>query len=253
MRSYGQAGPPLLILHGLLGSHRNWNSIAKALSEDHRVFAADLRNHGQSPHSSDMAFAHLTADVAALIRGLDLGRVRLIGHSLGGKVAMCTALAASGLVDSIVVVDIAPVAMPDRNAGILGALRDLPLGALPNRAAADTHLASDIPETTLRQFLLTNLVQTSDGFRWQPNIETLAHASAALSDFPSFDPDMAFPGPALFLSGASAPYRVPDHQDRIWDLFPNARIEPIDGAGHWPHTEQPALFLAAVRAFFSEV
>jgi pimeloyl-ACP methyl ester carboxylesterase len=200
-----------------------------------------------------MDFAHLTADVSALIRGLDLGRVRLIGHSLGGKVAMCTALAASGLVDSVVVVDIAPVAMPDRNAGILGALRDLPLGAIRNCATADAHLASEIPEATLRQFLLTNLVQTSDGFHWQPNIDTLAHCSAVLSDFPNFDPEMAFPGPALFLSGASSPYRVPDHQDRIWDLFPNARIERIDGAGHWPHTDQPARFLAAVRAFFSEV
>jgi pimeloyl-ACP methyl ester carboxylesterase len=250
-RAYGEAGPPIVILHGLLGSHRNWRSVAHALAAEHRVHAADLRNHGQSPHSDRMDYPHLTADVIALIHALGLRRVRLIGHSLGGKVAMCLALAEPDLVESVAIVDMAPVAYPNRNAPILEALRSLPLAALSDRQSADRQLAATIADASLRQFLLTNLVQTGDGFCWQPNLAALISAAQVLSDFPAFGPETAFPGPALFISGALSPYRVADHLGAIGTLFPEAHHRPIAGAGHWPHVECPADFLSALRDFLA--
>lgn len=249
--AYGDAGPPLVILHGLLGSHRNWRAIAQALARDHRVYAVDLRNHGQSPHSERMDYAHLTADVAAFIRDLAVGAVRLVGHSLGGKVAMCVALAEPELVASLVVVDIAPVAYPDRNAAILQALRALPLAELSDRASADRSLAAAIAEPSLRQFLLTNLVQTADGFQWQANLDALAAAGPALSGFPAFGPEMAFPGPTLFVAGERSPYRVADHRSAIGSLFPATGHVAISDCGHWPHIECPERFLAALRDFLA--
>jgi len=251
-RAYGTAGPPVVILHGLLGSHRNWRSVAQSLAADHRVHVADLRNHGESPHSDLMDYPHLTADVASLIHGLELGRVRLIGHSLGGKVAMCLALAEPDLVESVAIVDMAPVAYPNRNAPILEALRTLPLAELSDRRSADQQLAARIPDTSLRQFLLTNLVQTHDGLSWQPNIAVLASAGPVLSDFPAFSPETAFPGPALFISGALSPYRVRDHRDAIGTLFPEASHREIAGAGHWPHVESPTEFLSVLRDFLTK-
>ncbi|MGY6217733.1 alpha/beta fold hydrolase [Methylolobus aquaticus] len=251
-RAYGTAGPPVVILHGLLGSHRNWRSIAQSLAADHRVHAADLRNHGESPHSDQMDYPHLTADVARLLHGLEVERVRLIGHSLGGKVAMCLALAEPHLVESVAIVDMAPVAYPNRNAPILDALRNLPLAELSDRRSADRQLAETISDASLRQFLLTNLVQTRDGFSWQPNIAVLASAGPVLSDFPTFSPETAFPGPALFISGALSPYRVRDHRDAIGTLFPEASHREIAGAGHWPHVESPTEFLSVLRDFLTE-
>jgi pimeloyl-ACP methyl ester carboxylesterase len=240
-----------MILHGLLGSHRNWRSVAQSLAADHRVHAADLRNHGQSPHSDRMDYPHLAADVTALIHALGVGRVRLIGHSLGGKVAMCVALAEPDLVESVAIVDMAPVAYPNRNASVLEALLALPLAELPDRRSADRQLAATIADASLRQFLLTNLVQTRDGFSWQPNLPALASAGQALSDFPALGPEMAFPGPALFISGALSPYRVADHLGAVGTLFPDARHREIAGAGHWPHVERPADFLSVLRGFLA--
>ncbi|MBM4200544.1 MAG: alpha/beta fold hydrolase [Gammaproteobacteria bacterium] len=251
-RAYGDVGPPVVILHGLLGSHRNWRSIAQSLASDRRVFAVDLRNHGQSPHSERMDYPHLTSDIAALIHDLELGRVQLMGHSLGGKVAMCVALADPELVESLVVVDIAPVPYPDRNAPILQALRALPLAELNDRSSADRKLAEAISEPQLRQFLLTNLVPTADGFYWQANLDALARAGAVLSSFPDFGSEAAFPGPALFLAGSESPYRVTDHRTRIGELFPDFSLRTIDGAGHWPHIDQPNEFLATVRTFLGK-
>jgi pimeloyl-ACP methyl ester carboxylesterase len=250
-QGYGEAGPPILILHGLLGSHRNWRSVAQSLAADHRVYAADLRNHGQSPHSDRMDYPHLIADVAAMIHALGLDRVHLIGHSLGGKVAMCLALSEPDLVESATIVDMAPVTYPNLNAPILEALRALPITELSDRRSADRELAATIPDASLRQFLLTNLVKDGNGFSWQPNLATLASAGQALSGFPAFGLEAAYSGPTLFISGALSPYRLTDHLDAIGTLFPYASHREIPGAGHWPHVERPADFLSALRDFLA--
>jgi esterase len=247
----GTEGAPVVILHGLLGSGRNWQTVARSLAENHRVFTLDLRNHGRSPHCAAMGFHDLVADVQECIRRLGLDRVHLLGHSLGGKVAMLLALLDSEPVNSLTVVDIAPVAYPDHHSAIIGTLRRVPLASCSERHEVETWLAASIPDPALRKFLLLNLEADEGRFRWRVNLAAIADALPELSSFPSLAPNAAFSGPALFVVGAHSDYVVAAHQAIIRERFPQARFETIAGAGHWPHVEQPARFLDCLRSFLA--
>ena len=246
--AYGEAGRPLVILHGLLGSARNWTALAKQLGESARVFALDLRNHGRSPWAEAMSFNAMAGDVAAFIERHELRPATVIGHSLGGKVAMRLALSRPSLVDRLVVVDVAPVAYRHSFAGYVEALRRIDLSALRRRSEADLALEEAIPEPGIRSFLLQNLVQSDTGFSWRINLAALADNMNELMGFP-VDPAAAYRGPTLFLAGGRSDYIGPEHEALIGRLFPQARHAVVEDAGHWVQAESPAEFLAQLQAF----
>ena len=246
---FGESGPPVVILHGLLGSARNWTSIAKELAASHRVFALDLRNHGRSPWAGTMSFDEMAGDVAAFMERHGLGAVTLIGHSLGGKVAMHLALTRPELVERLLVIDVAPVAYPHTFGPFIEAMRQVDLAAVKRRSDADLQLLEAVPDAVLRNFLLQNLVKTDAGFVWRVNLEALAANMDELLGFPTPAADAAYGGPTLFIAGSRSQYVQPEHRPLIERLFPKAETVVIAGAGHWLHAERPAEFLAAVRRF----
>ena len=238
---------PLLILHGLFGSARNWQTIGKRLSLTYSVYCLDLRNHGASEWRSAMTYPDMAADVAEAIVSLDLGAVHLIGHSMGGKAAMALALTAPSLLHSLMVVDIAPVSYSHDFRTYLRALRSIPLETLASRQQADALLAPAIEEPFLRGFLLQNLERDVNGWRWRCNLAALEACLSDLTDFPDFH--AAYHGPALFVRGAMSDYIRSEHASRILELFPEARHKTIPSAGHWIHAQQPDAFLATVTDF----
>lgn len=247
----GTSGSPVVILHGLLGSSRNWHSLAQRLSESHAVITVDLRNHGQSPHGEDMDYPHLLADVCAVIQSQHAS-VHLVGHSLGGKVAMALALTHPELLRTLTIVDIAPVAYRDRYTPILRALRSINLESVSSRNSVDQALSSFIPEPEMRQFLLMNLASSPRGYRWRVNLDALQRALPHLLSFPDSLHTVCFTKPALFIAGARSDYIRPHHHSIIWHLFPKARLEVIEDAGHWPQVENPTRFAARLLQFLRD-
>lgn len=243
------AGAPLVILHGLFGSARNWHAIAKGLGSDFRVFALDLRNHGNSPWAPGMSYAELAEDVGAFIEHHGLGVPAVLGHSLGGKVAMVLALERPELVRALVVVDVAPVAYPYSFLPYVQAMQRVDLERLKRREEADAALAEQIKDAGIRQLLLQNLVYGDGRYRWRVNLDALAANISPLRGFPAATEARPYAGPVLFIHGGRSSYVQPEHGAHIRRLFPHARLQAIAGAGHWVHVDQPQAFSAAVRAF----
>jgi esterase len=248
---YG-AGPPVAILHGLFGSGRNWRSIAQQLAARHRVLAFDLRNHGDTPWADGMAYGELVEDLRASLRVRGIGSAALLGHSMGGKVAMLAALLYRDEFDRLVVVDIAPAANPPTLLAYVRAMRAVDLRGVTRRGEVDAQLAGTIVDTAERAFLLQNLVFADGKARWRLNLEAIEREFPAVSGFPELPAGAAYPGPTLFIAGASSNYIHPEHEALILRLFPQARIMRIEGAGHWVHAEQPQAFLQAVGPFLSD-
>ncbi len=249
-REYG-AGPPLIILHGLFGSSVNWVSMARRLSHERRVLCLDLRNHGHSPHTPDMSYADMVSDVRRFMDDHGLDRAAILGHSLGGKVAMGLALADPARIDRLIVVDIAPVTYRHSYAGIIHALRGLDLSEVTSRAQADSLLAPELPEVGLRQFLLQNLSGVNGGYRWCVNLEATERSEQEIKGFSTGPQTQPYAGQALFLRGALSDYVSSEHYPIIHRLFPAAHIEVIPGAGHWVHVDKPDGFFAALRSFLA--
>lgn len=240
------AGTPIIILHGLFGAKRNWGAVAKALSARHRVFALDLRNHGDSPWHDDVSYEALAADVSAFIHRHALSPCTVIGHSMGGKTAMTLALKAPEQVERLVVVDIAPATNPSGLHAFIKAMLAVPLAACQSRKDVDAHLSPEIKDAGVRQFLLQNLVRENDTFAWRLNLAALDAHMDTIHGFPTFAPGHSFKGPTSFITGANSTYVQPHHSAEIHRLFPNANITPIPGAGHWVHAEAQEAFLGVV-------
>ena len=242
-------GPPLIVLHGLFGSARNWTSVARRLAARHRVYALDLRNHGDSPWADDMAYRAMAGDVVAFIDGQGLDRAALLGHSMGGKVAMAAALGHGPRVARLIVVDIAPVDYPPAFTSHVQAMQGIDLAAIGRRGDADGLLRDAIPEAPVRGFLLQNLVARDGAFDWRLNLAVLAAEMDRIMGFPADLPDEGYGGPTLFLGGARSPYIDSGHHGLIRRLFPAADIAEIADAGHWVHADQPESFTTAVGDF----
>lgn len=250
-QDYGE-GPPLVILHGLFGSGRNWTGIARRLAEAWHVYALDLRNHGDSPWAETMDYPAMAGDVSAFLDRQGLDRVALLGHSMGGKTAMALALAQPERIGSLTVVDIAPVAYSQTHQGYVEALQALDLGGITRRAEADAALQASIPEAGIRAFLLQNLVARDGGFAWRFNLAALGAGMAEISGFPEAPGQGAYDGRTFFLGGGLSDYITAEHQGAIARLFPRAAVETVAGAGHWVHAEAPERFLEALQAFLTE-
>lgn len=239
--------PPLLIAHGLYGSGRNWGAVARALSDQRRVVAVDMRNHGDSLWTDTHRYPDLAADLIEVAETLG-GTVDLLGHSMGGKAAMVAALLRPDLFRRLIVVDIAPVSYDHAKMMYIDAMRSLDLTAIDRRSQAEAALRSVIDDPVLPAFFVQSLDVAARA--WKLNLATLAHEMPALVGFP--DVAGAFDGPALFLTGALSSYVRPEHRDRIKELFPRAVTTKILDAGHWLHAEKPAAFIAAVRHFLAD-
>jgi esterase len=237
-------GAPVVVLHGLLGRARNWLSIARARQQVCSFHLVDLRNHGASPWSDTMSYAAMSADVAALIERLDAGPVRLVGHSMGGKVAMALALTRPELVERLIVVDIAPVRYRQGYEGFVSAMLAVDLAKVARRADADAALAGAVPDAAMRRFLLQNLEPADGRFSWQPNLPVLLRAMPELVDFPASLADQSFAGPTWCLRGAASTYVDAAGEAALRRCFPRVELLAVPGAGHWPHAERPAEFLA---------
>lgn len=242
------AGPPVVLLHGLFGAAANWGAIQKALSASHRVIALDLRNHGQSPHARLMDYATMAADVAETLAALGALPAVVIGHSMGGKVAMALALGDPGAVARLVVADIAPVAYPPALRGYVAAMQGIPLAPGLTRRDADAALAAAVPEPGIRGFLLQNLRFDGAVPYWRLGLDQIAQA---MSDIEAAPPGGQYPGPVLVLAGARSDYIRAEHHALFRALFPTVTFAVVPGAGHWVHAENPAAFLGFVTAFLA--
>jgi esterase len=248
---YGE-GAPIAVLHGLFGSGRNWRSIAQQLAAQHRVLAFDLRNHGASPWATGMSYREMIEDlrISLLERGVE--RTALLGHSMGGKVAMLAALLHPVEVERLLVVDIAPVPNPPTLLAYVRAMRGIDLRDLTRRSEADSLLAAAIPNQAERAFLLQNLVIEEGKPRWRLNLEAIEREFPQILGFPDLPDRVVYTGPTLFVAGANSTYLQPSDEPAIERLFPQARVSRIAGAGHWVHAEQPEAFLRVVEPFLSE-
>jgi pimeloyl-ACP methyl ester carboxylesterase len=242
------SGPPVVLLHGMLGSHHNLLPVAAGLSHRFKVLALDQRNHGASPHFDALDYEVLAADLARFIQTHRLPPVHLLGHSMGGKAAMRFAQLFPDQLRKLIVVDMSPRAQPARYDYLLDALRDLDPARYEQRQDVDAALAAAIPDQSIRQFLLKNLGRDSAGrLAWKPNIAALHanyhHLRAGLPTAPSFS------GPTLFIRGERSDYLRGEDWPMIRNIFPKARLETIPHAGHWVHAEAFEPFMQVIREF----
>ncbi|MEV5962011.1 alpha/beta fold hydrolase [Kribbella sp. NPDC051952] len=247
--SYGATGTPVVVMHGLFGSGRNWMTAARRLSGQHRVFAFDLRNHGTSPHTDTMSYPEMADDVRETIESLGVGPVALVGHSMGGKTAMLTALQYPAVVERLVVVDAAPVAYPPAFVEYAQAMRTADLSSIARRADVDAQLVAAVPNPGTRAFLLQNLILDADGARWRPNLPVIEAALPAISGWPSGLEGRQYDGPTLFVYGGKSDYVQQDHRATIATYFPHVQYAEVAEAGHWVHAERLDDFLAVLTPF----
>ena len=240
-------GPPVVFLHGLFGQGRNFAAIARPLAARVRVLLVDLRNHGGSPHAPGMRYGEMARDVAETLDAEGIADAAVIGHSMGGKVAMTLALAEPARVSRLLVSDIAPRPYAGTLARYAAAMRALPLGPGLTRAAADSALAAAVPEAGVRGFLLHSLRFDIAPPSWRVGLDEIIAGMADILDFT--DAATPYDGPALFVTGERSDYVTPEDRPRIRALFPRARFATVKGAGHWVHADQPEAFRAILEAF----
>lgn len=248
--TYGPATsePPLLIVHGLFGSGRNWASIAKRLALHRQVVTVDMRNHGESPWSPAHDYPAMAADLAETIADHG-GRMHVLGHSMGGKAAMVLALTEPDRVARLIVADIAPVTYRHDQMRFIDAMRSLDLAGIARRSQADAALAERLPEAPVRAFLLQSLAIENGRADWRLNLDALATEMPKILGFPEID--ARFTGPTLFVTGGASDYVFPDHRERILALFPAGTHVSLPGAGHWLHADAPNAFIGAVERFLA--
>ena len=248
---FGQ-GHPLIILHGLFGSLENWRTLSKTFGQFFQVFALDQRNHGRSPHSNEFNYHVMVEDVHAFLQQQQLPSTYLLGHSMGGKVAMQFAVSHPDMVDRLIVVDIAPKVYPPGHDDVFAALYALDPPSIRSRQEADNVLAQHLPDLAVRQFLLKNLERTDSGtFRWRINLDGIHTNYRHMLE--TFSARGQFAKPTLFIRGENSGYIRDSDIPSIEQLFLQALIVTIPNSGHWVHAEAPQEFARIVREFLGTV
>lgn len=238
--------PPLIILHGFFASSRNWKSVAQRFAENFHVLLVDLRNHGDSPHAAEMDYPCMAEDLMWFLTRRGYTQVHVLGHSMGGKVAMWFALNYPKSLKKLIVADISPSRYEHSFTNTIQALKALPLGEIRNRRQAEEHLADVITESDYRQFLLQNLQLIDGQYRWRVDLDIFARTADNIVSFPIGKRQLSYSGEALFLGGEHSDYIIP--QD-VYRFFPKAEIKMLPNAGHWLHVQQPELFCRYVTTF----
>lgn len=241
-------GRAVVLLHGLFGSSDNWHFIAQRLAESFHVFAMDHRNHGLSPHSAEMNYPLMAADVENFFVTRGLASASVLGHSMGGKTAMQFALQFPQRVEKLVVADMAPRVYAPAHDKIFAALLALDLPKYQTRQQIEDALAVEIPSLVLRRFLLKNLGRNPAGeFFWKINLRDIAESYPHLRQ-PVSHPE-SFTKPALFIRGGKSKYINAEDEPLIRELFPQSQILTIAEASHWVHADQPDEFLRLLLEF----
>jgi esterase len=247
----GERGSLVVFCHGLFGQGRNWTGIGKAISDEHRVLLVDLPQHGRSDWSEHFDYLEVADQVAGLLSPED--PVTLVGHSLGGKVAMVLALRSPELVERLCVVDIAPVDYGGSTEfdGYVKALRGIDLASIQRREDADRALTEAVPEQSVRDFLLQNLRRDGDSWRWQANLEVLGAELDQISGWPEerLEGTAPYEKPVLWVAGGTSRYIQPESTEVMRRWFPHHRRIVVKGAGHWVHSQQPEVFVEVLRRF----
>ncbi|CAN5145828.1 alpha/beta fold hydrolase [soil metagenome] len=241
-------GAPVVILHGLFGSSDNWFTLAKKLSEKNKVYLLDLRNHGNSFHAEEFNYQVMAQDVLNFLEEHKIKQPVIIGHSMGGKVAMTIALNIPENLNKLIVADISPAEYPLRHDNIVEALREVDLEKVSSRQDAEKQLSVNISDIGVRQFLLKNLTRNKEGgYSWKLNLPVIDKNIDKVGE--AMDAKKQFEKPTLFIKGENSRYiREQDHE-LISQLFPNYIFKEIKDAGHWVHAEQPEAFLKIVEDF----
>jgi len=242
-------GPSLIILHGLLGSLDNWQGLAKKFADRFRVITPDLRNHGRSFHHPVHDYNHMAEDIISLMNFLNIDKSHVIGHSMGGKLAMELALNYPERVSGLIVSDIAPVAYDDRHQEVFAALKSAPLGSSDRDMIAE-HLMNKLGnQKSTVLFLMKSLMRdiVGQGFQWRFNLDSLFRQYSAISA--GIVSDFSYQSSVLFIKGENSDYISAETYPSIASLFPNHEIEEIRRAGHWIHADQPELFFEVCMSF----
>lgn len=243
-----ESDSPVIVLHGFLASSRNWRSVAKLLAENHCVYVLDQRNHGVSPHAEVMDYPAMASDVLRFMNGIGLAKANIVGHSMGGKVAMWLALHHPERIGKLIVVDIAPIAYRHSFTPVIQALRDLPLERLANRKQAEEHLSEAIPDLGFRQFLLQNLLLRDGEYSWRINLDIVQSTAHNIVGFPEPVAER-YEFPALFIAGEYSGYV---NDEAVTEWFPKARVSVVPKTGHWLYVEAPDVFCQMVRQWLNE-
>nr|NQU90655.1 alpha/beta fold hydrolase [Bacteroidota bacterium] len=249
-RHYG-AGKPLIILHGVFGISDNWVSFARQMADRYEVFIPDQRNHGQSPHDPAFNYYALCSDLYDFIDQHEIEDPIILGHSMGGKVAMHFALENPDMLKALIVADISMRTYDRRyrHLNMIDAMLSVDFNKATSRDDIEAQLLSGIPENRIRQFAMKNLYrrERSGQFAWRLNLEAINLNMDEV--FEGIRSDKLFEKPALFIRGGNSEYVKYDDFDRIYRSFPKADIKTIEGAGHWLHAEKPDEFYGLVTAF----
>ncbi|MBI9103797.1 MAG: alpha/beta fold hydrolase [Spirochaetales bacterium] len=242
-------GAPLFFLHGFLGSGENWKGIARKFRDEYTTLCPDARNHGGSPHSDEMNYELMAGDLLETADHYHLDEMILLGHSMGGKIVMETALSHPERVKALIVVDIAPAGASVKFSREMAALEHLDVSHLKTRRDAMDGLEQAIPDRMVRGFFLKNLVRIGDeSFAWRINMPGIIKTYQNVWE--GIEPGRRYDGPVLFIRGSESNY-IEEEKDlpAIRRLFPNAEIKTIEGAGHWVHSDKPAELISLLNEF----
>lgn len=242
-------GPHIILIHGLFGSLENLNMVAKELRESYTVTSVDVRNHGHSFHKNSMCYKELTQDIINVMQHLAIDKAHLLGHSMGGKIAMSFALAFPEKVNKLIIADISPVEYPPHHTHIINGLKSLNLATANNRKDADIQLSQYVKEVGVRQFLLRNLNTVDNALAFKCNVDFIGNCYEQI--MVRLESEESFNGDTLFIKGAKSDYILPAHRAHITQLFPQSKAKVIQDAGHWLHAEKTSLFNKIVQNFLT--
>ena len=244
-------GKPLIVIHGLFGSARNWRGLCKTFAQDYEVFTLDLRNHGDSFHDDAMSYEVMAQDVYDFMQEMGLSSTHILGHSMGGKVAMKLCHEHPESIDKLVVADIAPVNYQHEYDDMVDAVLALDLAEVGSRKSADLALTPNIPDQRIRLFLLQNLAFDREMPYWNLNWSAIKHNMDKITGFESIT-DWSLDTQSLFIRGDLSDYVNDEGWAFIKQHFRNASLQTVESAGHWLHAEQPKAFAHAVMAYLSQ-
>ncbi len=238
-------GPDIIVMHGLFGMLDNWKSLSKRMAEKYRVHLLDLRNHGHSPQSEDWNYEVMADDVREYLEDNQIQRAEILGHSMGGKVAMCLAVRFPERLSRLIVVDISPRYYEVHHQVYLDAMNSLDLSVVKSRNEAEEHLHQSIPEFSIRQFLLKNLYWKEKGqLAWRFNLSVITDQIENVGEALPYD--AVYEGPTLFVAGGDSDYIGAGDLSLIHEHFPDSEVEIVNGAGHWVYAQKPNELLELV-------
>jgi esterase len=242
--------PWIMLIHGLFGSMDNLSALRRQFTESFQVLSIDLPDHGKSAFTQTFSFVQYANLISELLDRLEIKQLSIVGHSLGGKVAMQLALNQHELISHLIVLDIAPVAYTPRHSNVFQGLNNVVLADLTSRKEADIALSEYIEDSSTKQFLLKSLYNENYVWNWRFNLALLQKDYTKLSAaITSDDPYM---GPVLFIKGEHSDYILLEHKQAVLQLFPNSQSKMISGTGHWIHAEKPQLCVKLIRTFYSD-